>query len=148
MEEEASPFTREIEVNVPQSQKFKPLPVKNEKDKFVKEVVPVLEEVKDNPEAKQIAKDHGIYVGNSGWHNFLAVFFVITLIIFFAGILYLAYNDHFKTDVFQSLSCPPVNISIPECPKCADITCPQQICNLSCPPSQINLYNGTFINSS
>lgn len=145
MEKEESEFTQKIKLGI--NPPVKALPVNNPREKFEKDVVPTLQEIKGNKEAREIAQENGVYVGNPGWHNFLVGFFIISIILGIGFLCYLAYTDHFKSEVYQSLSCPEINISIPKCPACGNLSCPQQICNVTCPATQINVFNGS-VNSS
>ena len=123
----------------------KPLPVQQplteNKEKFMENGVPFLKEVKDHPTAKKIAKQNGVYVGSNFWHEFLIIFFVLTLI---GGICFVGwgiYNDKFKTDVDVNLTCP--EIVIPECPTIEIPKCPacENTCEVECPafPNQIDV---------
>lgn len=131
VEEESSPFYRETkgyynpQVKSPITTQFK------SENNFVEKGVPFLQEVKENPDARRIAKDNGVYVGNPIWHEFLIIVFILVII---GGIVmggWGIYNDKFKTEVAVNMTCP--DIKIPECPVIEIPKCPSQVCDVTCP---------------
>lgn len=105
---------------------------------FREKAVPFLQEVKENKEAKKIARENGIHIGSTIWHDLLLAFFVLVVIVGILGFLYLAYSGSFKDEI--NLTCS----EIPSCPEntCTN-TCPE-IEIPSCPvcpefPDEINI---------
>ena len=119
---EKNSFEREID--------FKKLPkseINNSEEKnFRERAVPFLKDVKENPRAREIAKENGVYVGDPLWHNILLVFFIFGIIGGIGWLGYLGYTDHFKSDI--NLDCADVNLTcpvIPNCPACnPSLVCP------------------------
>ena len=69
-----------------------------------------IKKIKKMPEARKIAEEEGVYIGDNKWHEFLYAFFIITLIIGIVGFLYLAYGGKFQS-IQEVLLNPEYNIT-------------------------------------
>jgi len=118
VEEESDPFCKTVKnfynpqfKQQPAQEMLSTSPV-NKEENFREKGVPFLQKVKENPTARKIAEDNGVYVGNPIWHEFLIIFFVLVII---GGIIagawsfgYGVYNDKFKSDINQSITINPI----------------------------------------
>lgn len=120
MVEDETPFYKSVKnfynpqfsnANKQQPKEGPVIPV-NREENFKDKGVKFLQDVKDNPNARRIAEDNGVYVGNPIWHEFLIVFFVLAIIgSIIAGAWFFAYgvyNDKFKSDINQSITLNPM----------------------------------------
>ncbi|MCX6748448.1 MAG: hypothetical protein NT076_02485 [Candidatus Pacearchaeota archaeon] len=147
-EKEENPFNKQVEGY------YRPAFKQREEEEHI--AVPLQKPLKRNAEApqeeKQIVEDkwaeksnevlketgstkrvvdpgNGQEVYSKTWHNFLIVFFVLTIIAGIGWFGYLGYTDHFKTEV--SVNNTNVCAEIPKCPEPPVIPkCPD--CSLSC----------------
>jgi len=79
--------------------KFKKLPKSDSKQEFEEKVVPILKDIKNNPEAKQIAQESDIYVGSNSFHNFLIISLVLLASACLVFVMWGIYSDKFKSDI-------------------------------------------------
>ena len=110
-------------------------------EEFKRDDIPVLKSINQNKELKKIAKEEGIYIGDSGWYNFLASFSLICLIIFLILVPLLIYGGYLKSSIESTLICgnttticEKTDVNFPGCPSfsCPTISIP------SCP--EVNCY--------
>lgn len=116
---------------------------KQEEDSFRNKEVKFLRQVADNPRAREIARDDGIYVSdNPGWITFLQVFFWIAIFIVIGLLLYFIGTGKFQSVISNNISNSCPEIIIPRCPDCSNEckpvnTCPSMNCSF---PSTLNIY--------
>lgn len=82
-------------------------------DRFKREDLPALREIKENPIARGIARQEGVYVGDPRWVMILQALLIIAIIGFIVGFLWMVNQGKFQSNVdYDSVVNVPVNNSV------------------------------------
>lgn len=80
---------------------------------FKRNIVPIIKDVQNNPRAKKIVREEGVYVGSAWWHNVLLSIFIIALIVFFTSIPVLIYYGYTQSNINQTINVEPAKVTVP-----------------------------------
>lgn len=81
--------------------------------KFKRDIVPIVRDINNNPRARELVREEGVYVGSAWWHNVLLSVLIIALIGCFISIPILVYKGYFKSEINQTVNVEPAEVTVP-----------------------------------